>query len=278
MNKDDLIKKLKSIDIPEIELQSHRRRLRLALLNSGYFKEKTIMSLLKKFAPIGSVAVIALLVVAGVNYFKNPSSVSNLSLTPAAYAKELVTESQKQLTDMKAMAALPNPLTGFIEWKMSDADGNIRDEKGNIIFTTTPEGELVPLSREVPAVSETITKDFALLLEEAHQAKDLAYIGDKVLPDGKKVKMLHFTKEGHTVILGIDENNLPVVKIIDDGNGGGIILEQGKIKNDQPLPSGQGIQYGKIDPNAPQPKSIEEMMNFWTENLEQPTDFINFQK
>lgn len=50
---------------------------------------------------------------------------------------------------------------------------------------------------------------------------------------------------------------------------GGVMFQQGKINNgNQPSPSGEGVQYGKIDPNALQPKSIEEMMNFWTENLE----------
>lgn len=278
MNKDDLIKKLENLDLPEIELPSHQRRLKMALLNSGYFKKQTTMSLLKKFAPIGAVAVIALLAVVGVNYFKNPSLVEESDtgllqepldnsspltrildgISPRqAWAKELVGLAQEQLTNLKAVAAMPNPSTGFVEWKTPDADGNIRDEKGNIIYTTTPEGELVPMPYEVPVVSETITKDFALLLEEAYQAKDLAYIGDKVLSDGKKVKMLRFTKEGSTVILGIGENNLPVVKIVSDGEtGGGIILEEGPSSG----------------------KSVEEMMNFWTENLEQPKDFEAIQK
>ncbi|MCX6813063.1 MAG: hypothetical protein NTV77_01040 [Candidatus Azambacteria bacterium] len=274
MNKDDLIKKLENLDLPEVELPSHQRRLKMALLNSGYFKKQTTMSTLKKFAPLGFVAVFALLIVVGVSYWNKPS------LTPAAYAKELVAEAQKQIADIKAVAAFPDPSTGVIQWKTPDADGNIRDEKGNIIFTTTPEGELVPAPREVPAVGQTITtKDFALSLEEAYQAKDLVYLGNKVLPDGKRVRVLRFTKEGQTVILGINENNLPVVKIVYDGKtGGGIMFQQGEIKNGQPLPSEQGVQYGKIDPNAPQPKSVEEMKNFWTENLEQPTDFKAIQK
>lgn len=40
MNEEELIKELKSIDLPKIEIQSHRRRLRMALLNSEYFKEE----------------------------------------------------------------------------------------------------------------------------------------------------------------------------------------------------------------------------------------------
>jgi hypothetical protein len=50
MNKEELIKKLKSADLPKIELQSHRRQLRIALLNADYCErqpEVTIWGLMK---------------------------------------------------------------------------------------------------------------------------------------------------------------------------------------------------------------------------------------
>lgn len=286
MNKDDLIKKLENIDLPKIGLQSHKRRLKTTLLNSGYRKEKTSMSLLKKFAPIGAVAAIALLVIVGVNYFKSSSSVSNLSLTPAAYAKELVGKTEKQLIKSNAVAGYVEPTSGLFQWKETDADGNIRDEKGRIIFVTDQDGKLVPVPHELPdqdknwsgeKMSFTFTKELLLAsLQEAQQAEDLTYLGDKLV-NGKRIKVLQFSdSKGAQVqkqtILGIDENNMPVVKIIYNdkgGVGGGVIFQRGEIKNgNQPTPSGEGVQYGKIDPNAPRPKSIEEMMNFWTENLE----------
>ena len=40
MKEEELIKKLESTNLPKIELQSHRRRLRMALLQSGYFQEQ----------------------------------------------------------------------------------------------------------------------------------------------------------------------------------------------------------------------------------------------
>ncbi len=40
MKEEELIKKLESVDIPSIELESHRSRLRMALLSSDYFKKK----------------------------------------------------------------------------------------------------------------------------------------------------------------------------------------------------------------------------------------------
>lgn len=297
MNKNDLIKKLENLDLPEANLPSHQRRLKMALLNSGYWKERTSMSLLKKFAPVGAVAVIALLVVVGVNYFKSSSSVSvnNLSLTPAAYAKELVSETKERLIKSKAVAGYVEPTSGLFQWQETDADGNIRDEKGRIIFITDQDGKLVPTPREVPAAAYTLTAEsFLSFLEEAKQAKDLTYLGDKRVGDpakplstvGRKIRILQFTDEkGNTAILGIDENNMPVVKIVYNdkgGVGGGVIFQQGEMKNgNQPVPSGasgEGVQYGKIDPNAPKPLDWEDHVKYWTENLEQPTDFNAIQK
>jgi hypothetical protein len=40
MKEEELIKKLENTELPKIELQSHRRRLRMALLQSGYFQEQ----------------------------------------------------------------------------------------------------------------------------------------------------------------------------------------------------------------------------------------------
>jgi len=67
MKKEDLIKQLENIELPEIEIQSHQRRLRLALLSSGYFKEKKIMNLFmfwtKRLVPAG--VTLALILVVG---------------------------------------------------------------------------------------------------------------------------------------------------------------------------------------------------------------------
>ena len=40
MNKEELIKKLESTELPKIELQSHRRRLRIALLDADYLERQ----------------------------------------------------------------------------------------------------------------------------------------------------------------------------------------------------------------------------------------------
>jgi len=57
MKYEDLVKKLESIKTPEIEIQSHQRRLKSALLNSGYFNGgkivNPIMFWAKRLVPVG---------------------------------------------------------------------------------------------------------------------------------------------------------------------------------------------------------------------------------
>jgi len=62
MKKEDLIKKLENIDLPEIKLPSHQHRLKMALLNSGYFKETPIMFWTKRLVPAGVVLALTLIV------------------------------------------------------------------------------------------------------------------------------------------------------------------------------------------------------------------------
>jgi uncharacterized secreted protein with C-terminal beta-propeller domain len=71
MKYEDLIKKLENLKTPEIELPGHRQALKMFLLNSGRFKERTIMNWAKVLAPITA----ALLLIAFVGVFvHNPRS------------------------------------------------------------------------------------------------------------------------------------------------------------------------------------------------------------
>ena len=56
MKEEKLIKKLENIELPDIELQSHQRRLRMALLSTGYLQRQrgvTILELVKSKAKGG---------------------------------------------------------------------------------------------------------------------------------------------------------------------------------------------------------------------------------
>jgi len=66
----ELEKKLESIKVPEIEIQSHKERLKVALLSSGYFKEEKIMNPIafwtKRLIPAGVALALILAVGFGV--------------------------------------------------------------------------------------------------------------------------------------------------------------------------------------------------------------------
>ena len=65
MKHEDLIKKLENLETPEIEVPGHKQALKMALLNSGRFKERTIMNWAKVLAPITA----AVLLIAVVGFF-----------------------------------------------------------------------------------------------------------------------------------------------------------------------------------------------------------------
>ncbi|HEU65149.1 MAG TPA: hypothetical protein ENN57_00600 [Chloroflexi bacterium] len=62
MKQEELIRKLENLKTPDVELPGHKQALRMALLNSGCFREKTIMDWARILAPI-SAAVILIAVV-----------------------------------------------------------------------------------------------------------------------------------------------------------------------------------------------------------------------
>jgi len=64
MKHEDLIRKLENLETPEIELPGHKQALRMALLNSGRFKVRTIMDWAKMLAPV--TAAVLLIAVVGV--------------------------------------------------------------------------------------------------------------------------------------------------------------------------------------------------------------------
>jgi inhibitor of cysteine peptidase len=62
MKYEDLIRKLENLKTPDIELPGHRQALKIALLNSGRFRERTIMNWAKVLAPIAAAVLLIALV------------------------------------------------------------------------------------------------------------------------------------------------------------------------------------------------------------------------
>jgi inhibitor of cysteine peptidase len=70
MKNDDLMKKLENLETPEIELSGHRQVLKMALLSSGRFKERTVMDWAKVLAPVA--AAVLLITFVGVFALNRP--------------------------------------------------------------------------------------------------------------------------------------------------------------------------------------------------------------
>jgi hypothetical protein len=58
MKHEDLIRKLEGLKTPDIELPGHKQALRMALLNSGHFKQRTMMDWAKILAPVTAAVVV----------------------------------------------------------------------------------------------------------------------------------------------------------------------------------------------------------------------------
>jgi len=65
MEDKDLIKKLENIELPDIEIQGHKRRLKIALISSDYFQKSSFFEIFKKSLAF-TVPALALLVIFGI--------------------------------------------------------------------------------------------------------------------------------------------------------------------------------------------------------------------
>jgi len=65
MKQEDLIKRLENLETPEIEVPGHKQGLRMALLNSGRFRKRTVLDWAKMLAPVSA----ALVLIAVVGFF-----------------------------------------------------------------------------------------------------------------------------------------------------------------------------------------------------------------
>jgi len=277
MEKEDLIKKLETVEVPKIELRSHKSRLKVALLTFHSFsnapnpKVRRFL-MFKKFAPIGAVALVALLI-AGVMFIGlKPHSTVN--------AREVVNKAVEAVKSENGVGFI-DPVTGMFVWKVADPDGKIRDPQGNVIATTTPDGKVKPVNEEKYVFTP---ESFLSALEEAREAQDLTYLGNKVLPNGEKVKIFRFTdKKGITNIVGIDKNNLPVVGFaykIDKDSGPAFMTEivgssesaeaEISISGGTTEPGDSGGSVSDKVPSEDFIAKLQERIKYWTENLEKP--------
>ena len=115
MENEDLIRKLKNTELPDIEIKNHKIRLRMALLSSGYFKKPGFLEIIKK-SLIFAVPASALLIILGVTVIQPKlSEAKALSIAKNnPEIKKLMAEKNMVLTEVKLkdgrVYVLLNPL------------------------------------------------------------------------------------------------------------------------------------------------------------------------
>jgi hypothetical protein len=102
MENEDLMKNLEKIELPEIEIQSHRAKLRMALLNSDYFKKTNFFEVFKKYFIFATPALV-LLAIFGITVI-SPKLNEAKAFTIAgnnSEIKRLIEENNMVLSDVK---------------------------------------------------------------------------------------------------------------------------------------------------------------------------------
>jgi hypothetical protein len=102
MEEKDLIKKLESIRVPEIEIKSHRKNLKMALLNSDYFKKRNFFQAFGRSFAV-AVPVLALLLFLGVNIIEPRLAEANALKVAMSNPeiKKLIEENNMVLSEVK---------------------------------------------------------------------------------------------------------------------------------------------------------------------------------
>ena len=139
MKHDDLIKKLENLETPEIELSSYRQALKMTLLSSGRFKERTVMNWAKILAPV-TAAVLIIAVVGFLNVIQprlqmaqaKEIAMSNLQV------RDLMEENELEITEVKLQNGEAYVLLGYqaASWER-DAGGDILTAPGEESFSAS---------------------------------------------------------------------------------------------------------------------------------------------
>jgi len=139
MKHEDLMKKLENLETPKIELSGHRQALRMALLSSGRFKERTIMDWAKILAPVTA----AVLLIAVVGFFNviqprlQIAQAKELAMNDSQ-VQELMGEYGLEITEVKLQNGEAYVLLGYqsAAWKR-DAGGDILTAPGEESFSAS---------------------------------------------------------------------------------------------------------------------------------------------
>ncbi len=190
--KEELIKRLERLDLPNIKLPRHRQNLNMALLHSGYLtlKKQTTMSLMRKFATAGTIALAAAVVAIGIGYFKNPGS-------SVAYAKQLAQSSYHAVLSLSPAQQIA--LGNRIGWSVSTPAELLREATNANDLSTVSYNQFMHENAQTAVASTANTTS--------------ATSNPSAAADMHNARFLQFTAQnGEVIYLAIEQNNyLPIM-------------------------------------------------------------------
>ncbi len=185
MKKEELIKKLETVELPTVEVPSHRNRLKMALLNAGHLKDQVVsrkpatkVMLISGFA--GAMLVLVLLTIIKPSFLVGPSDIvmaermvqNNSQIRAALGGTDIALISILGIKDHKADVVI----TGT---SGKSVNANVDLKQGTITYTVTvtaTPGIIVSAYVTIDQIEYLITLDSLTLLsnEDKESALDIA--------------------------------------------------------------------------------------------------------
>jgi hypothetical protein len=221
MKLDNLIKKLENIELPDIEIQSHKQKLKMALLNSRHFKPKTSNFWLKNALPFASAFALAIFLLVAI---VNPKLMEAKAMGIAKndpQVKKIMSENGFSIKELKIKNGVAFALLAPTEQNLKSLSGeetgsvariNLNSDKVETINdVNVPLLALtdIQIARAIEIIkNDPSTKDLSASIgAEKIILKSLAFLMLNLAENDEDKVELSFGKNQNKIIIAIFENN-----------------------------------------------------------------------
>jgi len=218
---EELIKKLNKAELPEIEMLSHKSRLRTALLNSDYFKKLGFFDRIRKsfFFAVPATALLIILAVTVVGPKITEAKVLQIAKNDPEI-KKIMEEQNMTLGDVKVK---DNKAYVLLNPKVDETDSTIRIQKTDMETLKETEAAIIEVNinkKEVVKIDQINSEDFMSLDDsEKDNARNIAEdeeIVSDIIPKEAKVEKVSSIPQG--------------VHMVEKDDGMGIASDSGNEK------------------------------------------------
>jgi len=247
MELNDLIKKLENIELPNIEVKSHRQKLKMALLTSRYFKPKTSSFWLKNALPFASAFALAifllvtivnpkLIEVKAMGIAKNDPQIKKIMSESGFSIKELKIKNGKAyalLTRIEQDLSLSGEATGTVAQINLDSDKVETINNVNIPLADLTDAEktkAIDIIKNDPKTKDLIASTSAekiilkslasLMLNLQDDDEDKVELSFGNNQDKIIVAMFDNNGRQYTIIVNLTQNKIEKVNVGEHNNEG----------------------------------------------------------